>query len=99
MSDEEDRELARRALLGDLESIQHPDHGTVVAYTINYMKGEPVQGIVMCETDDGRRFVSHTKPEQQDVVKQMVDEEPAGRRVSVTPGEENEYALHYTFAD
>jgi acetyl-CoA C-acetyltransferase len=85
--------------LPHFEIIQHPDEGTVLAYTINYMKGEPVQGIVLCETDDGRRFVSHTRPEDQDVVKTMVDDEPAGRRVSVTGSKENEYALHFRFAD
>ena len=84
--------------LPHLELIQHPDHGTVLAYTINYMKGEPVQGVALCETDDGRRFVSHTRPEDQDVVKTMVDDEPAGRRVKVTRGD-NEYALHFTFED
>ncbi len=85
--------------LPHLDAIQHPDHGTVCAYTINYMKGEPVQGIALCETDDGRRFVSHTRPEDQDVVKAMVDEEPAGRRVAITGSDENEYALHFRFEE
>ena len=85
--------------LPHLEAIQHPDHGTIVSYTINYMKGEPVQGIVMAETDDDRRFVCHTRPEDQDVVKAMVDDEPAGRRISVTGSKENEYALNFRFEE
>jgi acetyl-CoA C-acetyltransferase len=87
-----------QASLPQLDDIQHPDSGTVISYSINYMKGEPVQGIILCESDDGRRFVSHTRPEDQDVVKAMVDDEPAGCRVNVSRGEENEYALHFKFA-
>ncbi len=83
--------------LPHFDPVQHPDHGTVLAYTINYMKGEPVQGIVLAETDDERRFVAHTRAEDQDVVKAMVEGEPAGERVSVRGSDENEYALHFRF--
>ncbi len=79
------------------DAIQHPDRGTVLAYTVNYMKGKPVQGIILAETDDGHRFVSHSKPEDQDMVQAMAEGEPAGQRVSVTRSDENEYALHFRF--
>jgi acetyl-CoA C-acetyltransferase len=81
------------------ELIEHPDSGTVIAYTINYMKGQPVQGVALCETEDGARFTCHTRPEDQDVVAEMSAKESAGRRVSVTGSQENEYALHFHFND
>jgi acetyl-CoA C-acetyltransferase len=82
-----------------LEATLNPDHGTVLAYTINYMRGEAVQGILLCETGDGARFVCHTRPEDQDVVAEMLADEAAGRRVTVTGSKDNEYALHFRFAD
>ena len=85
--------------LARCEAVEHPDSGTVIAYTINYMKGKPVQAIALCETGDGARFVCHTRPEDQDVVAEMVAREPAGRHITVTGSEENEYALHFRFAD
>ena len=80
------------------EAIDKPDSGTVISYTVNYMKGQPVQAIVLCETDSGARFVSHTRPEDQDVVAEMVASDPVGRRVAVSGSEDNEYALHFRFA-
>ncbi len=80
-----------------LECDLKPDHGTVVASTVNYMKGEPVQGIVLAETDTGARFVAHTRPDDQDTAKAMLAEEPAGRRIAVSPVDDNEYALHFQF--
>jgi acetyl-CoA C-acetyltransferase len=81
-----------------LEAIVHPDHGTIKSYTINYTNGEPVQAIILGETDDERRFVAHTRPEDQDVVKAMVEDDAAERRIDVIKGEGNEYALHFTLA-
>ena len=81
-----------------MESILHPDHGTIKSYTINYMNGAPVQAIILAETDDERRFVAHTRGEDQHVVQAMAAEDRAGQRVSVTRGEENEYALHFDLA-
>ena len=80
------------------EAIDKPDSGTVISYTVNYMKGQPVQAIVLCETDNGERFVSHTRPEDQDVVAEMVASDPVGRRVEISGSDENEYALHFRFA-
>lgn len=82
-----------------LENDLSPDHGTVISYTINYMKGEPAQAVILAETDGGARFVAHTSPKDQQLVKSMVEEEPAGRRVKVTGVEDNEFALHFTFED
>jgi acetyl-CoA C-acetyltransferase len=82
-----------------LENDVHPDHGTILACTINYMKGEPVQGIVLAETDAGARFVAHTRPDDQATVKAMLDDEPAGRRIGVRGVDDNEFALHFHFDD
>jgi acetyl-CoA C-acetyltransferase len=82
-----------------LENDLNPDHGTVLAYTINYMNGEPVQGVVLAETDGGARFVAQTKPDDQATVKAMVDDEPAGRLVTVSGVKDNEFTLHFSFDD
>ena len=85
-------------VLDKLEQESNPDSGTVIAYTVNYMKGTPAQAIVLCETDTGKRFVSCTAPTDQDTVKEMLTRETAGRRVSVTPDTEQEHTLHFRFA-
>lgn len=80
------------------EQIAKPEGGTVISYTVNYLKGTPAQGIVLCETDDGKRFVSSTAATDQETVQQMLTSEPAGRRVTVTPDAEQEHTLHFQFA-
>lgn len=82
-----------------LEAIIHPDHGRILSYTINYMNNAPVQAIILAETDDERRFVAHTRPEDQDLVQAMAADDAAGRRVSVNRGDANEYALHFALTD
>ena len=81
------------------EQVSNPARGQVIAYTVNYHKGQAVQGIVLCETDDGERFVSCSKLEDQATVKEMLSRESAGRSVSVTPDPEQEHTLHFQFAD
>jgi acetyl-CoA C-acetyltransferase len=78
--------------------IENPSNGSVIAYSINYLKGQPAQGIVLCETDDGERFVSCTAATDQATVQAMLSEEPAGRRVDVKPDPDQEYTLHFQFA-
>ncbi|MEP5763608.1 MAG: hypothetical protein ABJ308_03410 [Halieaceae bacterium] len=80
------------------EQIENPETGTVMAYTVNYHKGQPVQGIVLCETEDGKRFVSCSKLEDQATVAEMLEREAAGREVSITADTEQEYTLHFQFA-
>ena len=82
-----------------LENDLKPDHGTVLAYTINYMDGKPVQAVVLGETDGGARFVAQSKPGDGATVQEMVDDEPAGREVSVSGVDDNEFTLHFRFAD
>ena len=81
-----------------LERCDRPDSGTVVAYTVNYRKREPVQGIVLCETDDGRRFVSCTAPGDAETVQAMLNGEPAGQRVEVSAAPDKEHTLHFRLA-
>ncbi len=78
---------------------EQPNSGTVISYTINYMGGEAVQAVVLCETDEGARFVSHTRPEDQKVVAEMITGEPVGRRITVAGVADNRYALHFRFAE
>ncbi len=82
-----------------MEAILNPDHGTIKSYVIDYAGGEPTQAVVLGETDDDRRFVAHTRAEDQDVIKTMAADDTAGRRINVTKGEGNEFALNFSFAD
>jgi acetyl-CoA C-acetyltransferase len=80
------------------EQIADPGCGKVIAYTVNYHKGEPAQGIVLCETDEGKRFVSCTAPGDIATVEAMLNEEPAGRSVVAETVPEQEHTLHFKFA-
>jgi acetyl-CoA C-acetyltransferase len=84
-------------LLEPKQQIADPHSGTVIAYSINYLKGQPAQGIVLCETDSGQRFVSCTAAEDQRTVQAMLEQEPAGRVVSVTADPAQEHTLHFQF--
>ncbi len=84
-------------VLERLEQELRPEAGTVIAYTVNYMKGVPAQAIVLCETDAGKRFVSCTAPDDQATVQAMLDTEAAGRRVTVSEVPDEEYTLHFRF--
>ena len=86
-------ELPRR------EQDLNPSAGKVISYTINYLQGQPVQGIVLCETDLGKRFVSCTANSDQETVQDMLEREPAGRLVSVAADPEEDHRLHFTFAN
>jgi acetyl-CoA C-acetyltransferase len=83
--------------LTQVEQIPDPEGGTVISYSVVYHGGEPVQGIVLCETDDGKRFCSCTDPGDLATVNEMLGEEPAGRRVAVTPLPEQPHTLHFQF--
>ena len=85
-------ELARR------EQVAHPDSGRVISYTVNYHKGQPMQGIVLCETNEGQRFVSCTANDDQATVQEMLNTEAAGREVEVSTDPEQEHTLHFRFA-
>ncbi|MEP1470170.1 MAG: hypothetical protein ABJK25_04290 [Halieaceae bacterium] len=82
-----------------MEQDLNPTAGKVISYTINYMQDQPVQGIVLCETDLGKRFVSCTADNDQETVQKMLAKEPAGRLISVTADPEQEYRLNFTFAN
>lgn len=90
--------LISEDVLDSIAQDENPDSGTVISATVNYLKGQPAQGIVLCETDAGKRFVSCTAPADLDTVQQMLASEPAGREVTVTPDEEQEHTLHFRFA-
>ena len=74
-----------------------PGAGTILSYTVNYMGPNPAQAIVLCETDDGERFVSCTAPDDQATVLAMLHQDPTGKRVTVAPPEE--HTLHFKLAE
>jgi acetyl-CoA C-acetyltransferase len=75
-----------------------PTTGTIISYSVNYLGGEPVQAIALCDTDDDRRFICSTDPEDMTTVAAMLADEPAGRRVMVRPHPAKEHTLHFQFA-
>jgi acetyl-CoA C-acetyltransferase len=83
--------------LARVEQIAEPQGGTVISYSVNYHKGEAVQGIALCETEDGRRFCCCTDPGDQDTVREMLNDEPAGRKIEVTPLQDQPHTLHFKF--
>jgi acetyl-CoA C-acetyltransferase len=87
------------ALLAAREQEASPDQGTIISYSINYVAGDPVQAIVLCDTDEGRRFVCCSDPGDRDTLAAMLASEPAGRRVAVRPHPDQEHTLHFQFAE
>ena len=83
--------------LASVEQIAEPEGGTIISYSVNYHKGEPIQGIALCETDEGKRFCCCTAPRDLATVNEMLGIEPAGRRVAVTPLQEQPDTLHFKF--
>ena len=83
--------------LASVEQIAEPEGGTIISYSVNYHKGEPIQGIALCETDEGKRFCCCTAPQDLATVNEMLGIEPAGRRVAVTPQQEKPDTLHFKF--
>jgi acetyl-CoA C-acetyltransferase len=83
--------LERKSISAD------PRAGTVISYTVNYHQGMPAQAIVLCETDSGERFVSCTAPQDQATVKALLDTDPTGKRVRVTPPQD--HTLHFTLEE
>ena len=88
-----------RDVLERREQDAAPAAGTVVAYTVNYLKGQAARGIVLCDTDAGKRFVSCTAPEDQATVQTMLETESAGRRVAVKSVPDQAHVLHFSFSD
>ena len=83
--------LPRKAICED------PGAGTTVTYSVNYMGDQPVQAMVLAETDAGERFVCCTASDDQATVQAMLDTEPTGRRINVTPPED--HTLHFQLTD
>jgi acetyl-CoA C-acetyltransferase len=59
--------------------------GRIGTYTVTYAKGVPEQAIVIGELADGGRFIATSR--EPDVVSAMLEAEPLGRTVTVTPGD------------
>ena len=78
---------ARRSLAEDADG-----DVAVVAHTVRYSRGEPVEGIVLGELDDGRRCVATTT--DPTTLAALLGEDCVGRRGRVSSGEErNRFSL------
>ncbi|MEH6568222.1 MAG: hypothetical protein V7709_04040 [Halioglobus sp.] len=71
--------LKRRAVCAD------PGKGTIVTYTVHFDAKGGSHAIIIGETDSGDRFVACTDPQDQTTPSKMLDTDPTGQHVDVTP--------------
>ena len=71
-----------------------PDSGRIVSWTVNWSGNDPVQAVVIGETDAAEHFVACTAAGDGATVRAMLDSDHTGERVRVTPG--NGETLHFT---
>jgi acetyl-CoA C-acetyltransferase len=65
--------------------------GTIETYTVLFGRdGSPERGVVIGRLQGGDRFVAHT-PSDQDVLEQMMQEDPIGLTGRVASGETNQF--------
>ncbi|HEY1415263.1 MAG TPA: acetyl-CoA acetyltransferase [Caulobacteraceae bacterium] len=57
--------------------------GTIETYTIDHA-AKPPAGVAIGRLDDANRFVARTDPEDDQIVRRMMSEEPLGARVQVS---------------
>lgn len=55
--------------------------GTIVTYTVLFDRGEPHQGVAVCDLDDGRRTL--VRSDDRELAREMTTAEFCGRRVRV----------------
>lgn len=71
-----------------------PDTGRIVSYVVNYRGDDPVQAIIIADTEEGARFVANsTDPE---TLAALLGPVAAGQRVGVVPAEQG--VLHFSLA-
>lgn len=79
--------LKRRAVSAD------PGNGTIVTYTVHFDAKGGSHAIIIGETDSGERFVACTDPQDQTTPSKMLDTDPSGQHVDVSPPDDEK--LHF----
>ena len=79
------------ALQTEVDAIESPevDHcpngpATIEAYSVTFRRGEPEAGFVIGRTIEGKRFLGRTDPADLETAREMLVEDPMGRRIHVT---------------
>jgi acetyl-CoA C-acetyltransferase len=67
---------------------EDPRTGTIVSYTVHYNRDGSSHAVILGETDSGERFVSMTAKDDSETAAAMLSEDPTGKRVVVTPPED-----------
>ena len=62
-----------------------PGEGSIVSYTVNFNGDGSANAIILGETASGERFVACTAPEDNNTPARMLDADPTGYSVSVSP--------------
>ena len=65
--------------------VESPVAGAIASYVVNYRGDEPVQAIIIADTDDGGRFVANST--DRETVEAMLGPVQRGQRVGVVPGD------------
>ncbi|MEM8564381.1 MAG: hypothetical protein AAGF57_19230, partial [Pseudomonadota bacterium] len=65
------------------------------SHVVNYRGGEPVQAIVIAETNQGDRFVAQS--DDSEVIEAVMGTEQPGTPIKVVAGDKG--ALHFSVAD
>jgi len=69
----------RRSVIAD------PGCGSIVTYTVHFDADGTAHAIILGETESGERFVACTAPNDSTTPTKMLDSDPTGCRVTVTP--------------
>ncbi|MEM1141868.1 MAG: hypothetical protein AAGI88_04720 [Pseudomonadota bacterium] len=81
-----------------LEWEANPAKGTALAHCVHYRKGEPVAGVILANTPEGKRFVCRTAKGELDTLRQLVADDPVGREIVTASGRSKEHEINFRFA-
>lgn len=71
--------LIRRSVAAD------PGEGSIVSYTVHFDADGSAHAIILGETASGERFVACTEPEDSNTPARMLDADPTGQSITVSP--------------
>ena len=65
-----------------------PRQGTIVSYTVHFGRDGAAHAIIIGDTASGERFVATTAKDDQSTARALLETDPIGQTVSVTPPED-----------
>jgi acetyl-CoA C-acetyltransferase len=67
------------------EICSDPGRGSIVSYTVHFDRDGGAHAIILGDTDNGQRFVATTAAGDQATAQALLDQDPIGKAVTVTP--------------